>query len=883
MVQLYVTNQNFVFKWRYTTTTATEGALALTSFVLAVLGFATCITIPRRLDVYHDGRVVDGEGTVSALSRFTYSWPSRILAVSAAGKQLDIVDLPTLDAHHRAKELHDAWADTKRTGNMIKLVVLAHAPAFIRQYSLTVLQSLFLVAPQLAMYNLLKLLEARDAGASVDVEAFLWVIGLGLGMVIETFLDNWVWWISYGHLNIPVRIQLSALIFSKSMRRKDVKGVGGRKERAEPAGGAQVVVTDATGHTEEANAPGHDVGEDLQKTRQGTINLVGVDTKRVSDYTTYGYLIFGALCRLAVSFTFLGKIIGWQALLAGVAVQVLFLPVNVYFSKKYSDAQEKIMAVRDRKLAVLNEALNGIRQIKFSALEQQWQKKIQEIRGKELDTQWQVFIADTFIIFCWLIGPVMLSAVSIGVYAIIHKTLTAAVAFTTIAILGQIEGTLAFIPELTTDLLDALVSIRRIGEYLDAPEIVQNTVPGDSISFRDASVSWPSDEEKDSQAFVLRDLNIEFPNGELSVISGRTGSGKSLLLAAVLGETEVLSGRVTVPQPPPLKERHDHKANKSNWLIPSALAFVSQQPWIENATLRDNVLFGLPYDYDRYRRTIAACALDKDLEILEDGDQTEIGANGINLSGGQRWRVTLARAIYSRAGILVMDDIFSAVDAHVGKHIFEQALTGELCQGRTRVLVTHHVSLCLPKTNYQVHLGEGRALHAGPMEDLQQTGDLHEILEEAEEDAVAEYEEPSDLPDLQQTSSRASGRRGSRLGRQSRSAAMDGAEHLENGSLGVQKRVRRLSELSRRSSKTIDNSRPIVQGKTQPKKFVEEEKRNTGRVEWSVYRAYMTATGGFWYWIVVVVAFGGYQGLLLGRVSLPAYGIEQLVNFANAP
>lgn len=193
ITQLYCTNQYLIFKRGQTARSVLDGALALASFVLAFLGFVTCITVPRRPHVYRDGRVVDGESTVSALSRFTYTWPSQILAVSAAGKQIDIVDLPTLDAHHRARDLHDAWANMKRTGNIIKLIVFAHLPAFIRQYSLTVLQSLFLVAPQLAMYNLLKLLEARDAGASVNTEAFLWVVGLGLAMVIETFLDNWVW------------------------------------------------------------------------------------------------------------------------------------------------------------------------------------------------------------------------------------------------------------------------------------------------------------------------------------------------------------------------------------------------------------------------------------------------------------------------------------------------------------------------------------------------------------------------------------------------------------------------------------------------------------------------------------------------------------------
>src|SRR5947207_5604768 len=126
------------------------------------------------------------------------------------------------------------------------------------------------------------------------------------------------------------------------------------------------------------------------------------------------------------------------------------------------------------------------------------------------------------------------------------------------------------------------------------------------------------------------------------------------------------------------------------------MAYVAQNPWIENATIKENILFGAPLDADRFQKVIRACALLPDLLMLPDGEETEIGDKGINLSGGQRWRVTLARALYSRAEILIMDDIFSAVDAHVGRHILEHALLGDLARGRTRILATHHIGLVLP-------------------------------------------------------------------------------------------------------------------------------------------------------------------------------------------
>lgn len=238
------------------------------------------------------------------------------------------------------------------------------------------------------------------------------------------------------------------------------------------------------------------------------------------------------------------------------------------------------------------------------------------------------------------------------------------------------------------------MSCKRIEKYLAAPEITKNTTNTNSptISFENASIAWPSDEEKEDgdERYVLRNLDISFPEKELSVVSGKTGTGKSLLLASILGEVDILSGRINVPNPPPSSLRHDAKANASNWIIPTSIAFVAQIPWIENASIKENILFGLPFDEYRYKKTIEVCALRKDLEMLGDGEETEIGANGINLSGGQRWRVTFARALYSRAGILVLDDIFSAVDAHVGRFIFERGLTGTYFLSLSLPLIAQH-------------------------------------------------------------------------------------------------------------------------------------------------------------------------------------------------
>lgn len=376
-------------------------------------------------------------------------------------------------------------------------------------------------------------------------------------------------------------------------------------------------------------------------------------------------------------------------------------------------------------------------------------------------------------------------------------------------------------------LIDSYVSIKRVEKYLDAPEVSTNITNSPNVSFDNASFAWPSDEEKEEgdQKYVLRNVNISFPEKELSVISGKTGTGKSMLLSAILGEVDVLSGSINIPKPPSVWDRHDHKATKDNWILDSSISFVAQIPWIENATIKDNILFGLPFDEDRYNKTIEACALRKDLAMLPDGESTEIGANGINLSGGQKWRLTFARALYSRAGILVLDDIFSAVDAHVGRFIFEQALTGELGAGRTRILVTHHVSLCKPRTKYLVELGDGTVEHAGLLSELEEDGTLKKIItqedkaieaeEEDEEEATAvNSEEPSDI------------------------------------------------ETDLETVKKDD-------AKASTKKFVEEENKEKGAVSKAIYGEYLSASGGIPFWTIACVLFVLRQVVTVGTLTYP--------------
>lgn len=210
-------------------------------------------------------------------------------------------------------------------------------------------------------------------------------------------------------------------------------------------------------------------------------------------------------------------------------------------------------------------------------------------------------------------------------------------------------------------------------------------------------------------------------------------------------------------------------------------------------------------------------------------------AHRINLSGGQRWRITFARALYSRAGILILDDIFSAVDPHVGKQLFENALTGELGQGRTRILVTHHVGLCLSRANYAVSLSDGTVEHAGYVEDLQRKGEMDDILKAEQELEAIQAKAQEELVEQDSV--------------------------IEDMDIHLRKSLTTVTELSVRT----DDSEIDIKGKLQPKKFVEDEPREKGSVKIGIWKEYLSSSGGWWFWPPILIFFLFYQLLVLGR------------------
>lgn len=370
-----------------------------------VLAAFSGLSIPRRPEVFHDGKLVDGMYTVSAWGRYTFSWCAHLLRLSRTKNRLELEDLAKMDHLTRSKDLSKAWADRKHTKKLWIEVFLAHKVAFIIQWVLTLLQAFGNFAPQFVIYHILMILEKRKPGDSVTVEAWIWVVTLTLATIGAAWIESWLFWISWSEVAIPIRAQLSALIFQKAMRRKDVKGASKSPKKGNGDGPN---MSEASNIATTGDKPEIETEEDTEpKGKQSTVNLIGVDTKRVSDFCSFNNYFAGSLFKLIVSFAFLISIIGWKALLSGFAAMSLTIPINIYFSKRYSDAQDRLMKVRDTKMGVVTEALQGkdsqalvfytnsvpgIRQIKFSALEDNWHAKIGKVRERELGEQWSVYV-----------------------------------------------------------------------------------------------------------------------------------------------------------------------------------------------------------------------------------------------------------------------------------------------------------------------------------------------------------------------------------------------------------------------------------------------------------------------------------------------------------
>jgi len=552
------------------------------------------------------------------------------------------------------------------------------------------------------------------------------------------------------------------------------------------------------------------------------ILLANILSERVTMFCSYNTNLPLAVFKFIFAGGFAVHLMGWLPMLCGFSAAVIMVPISTSVSRKLAQLNRELMTSRDGKAHLLTEALHGMRQIRYAALEHTWEKKIMESRSEELRQFWKSALWQCLTTLLMNLGPVFLASAAFGMYVWQNGThIRPSVIFTSLGLFDQLEEAVSLLPTLQVSMLEAWTSIERLEKYFRQPDKDVIIEPANVIELENATVSWPTIKDDNARTpsrghhpearSVLRNATLRFPLGGLSVITGKTGSGKSLLLAALLGEVNLLDGIIRMPVP----QQQTDDASRDAWIVPGRTAFVSQIPWIESGSVRDNILFGLRFVEGRYRKVLAACDLEKDLAVLAHGDDAQVGPKGVTLSGGQRWRIALARALYSEASILVLDDVLSAVDAHVGQLIVDRALTGELARGRTIILATHHAELVLPHARYVVRLKGGEVEAA---EELSPLSDVEEVAGTAGP-ACLDQDGPS---------------------------AAQAGYALSGPTDGLSSRL---------------DQQFLVQNQARP----EEEKRETGRVKWKVYMAYYGASGGILPWLLAVFLVVFSHGMTVAR------------------
>ncbi|KAI8388117.1 P-loop containing nucleoside triphosphate hydrolase protein [Radiomyces spectabilis] len=767
----------------------------------------------------------------SIFSYLYFNWITPVVMMVYRKKEVTDDDLPALPPLFRAYNLFYIFK-MHNSKSLLWRIVLTNKKPFVIQAVLAVLVATCNYIPQYFMNRVLVLLQDTDADHrdnDFTLKGFLLVTGLSLTVILIGIMDSHMWFWSSSNVLVRSRAMLNIEIYHKTLRRLNTAFQSSEDDKEDDQKKKE---TDDDQNNKEA-----DTNEDNAST--GTIvNLMSTDSSRVSEYATWWFFWVESPIELAVGITFLYQLLGVSCLL-GLLVMVVTLPLNHFSAKLFARTQDRLMSARDKRVSLMNEALQGVRQIKFFAWEKKWENRIMKSRATELKHLRMTYICDVLFSFLWQATPLLVTIISFWSYTALEgKQLTAPVAFTALVVFNELRFALNVIPDLFIELLQALISVRRIEAYLAEGEITavvpQSPDAPINIHFEHATVGWstPTQTTSDivrpetstesssthvaSESFILKDITAHFPNSQLSLISGATGSGKTLMMLSLLGETVIISGTVASPRHAVLETVDDHfmsieKIPAEEWILDHAVAYVSQTPWLQNASIRDNILFGLPYDEQRYTDTLYACALEKDLEILEDGDMTEIGEKGITLSGGQKARVSLARAVYSRAKNVLMDDVLSAVDAHTAKHVYDKCLTGPLMQGRTRILITHQVKLCLSGSAYIVHLEGGRVGVSGSPAELRQSGQLASILDSEETEDSTATENP-----------------------------------IEDTIYNPESETPR-----KRNDKT----------KKSPRVLVEEETRATGTVKWRLYTLYFKTVGKTMFWLILAVLIFGARGL----------------------
>ncbi|XP_019646601.1 PREDICTED: multidrug resistance-associated protein 4-like isoform X1 [Branchiostoma belcheri] len=557
------------------------------------------------------------------------------------------------------------------------------------------------------------------------------------------------------------------------------------------------------------------------------VNLLSNDVNRFDQVPMFLHYLWIAPAQVATVVSLLWLDLGLSALVGVVGFVLLLLPVQTLLGRLFSKIRAETAKRTDNRVRTMNEIISAIRVIKMYTWEKPFSKLIAQYRKLEVDKVLQASYCQSFNNGFFFCASKVILFFTFMSYVLLGNTIVASKVFVAITLFNAIRLTVSlFIPFAVQKGSEGLISIKRIQTFLLLDEVEPSTTPDPAVQTRPedchvtvtgVTASW----DESLEPPTLRNIEFEVKPGELVAVIGPVGAGKSSILSAILRELPVTSGEVRVE---------------------GRLAYASQVPWIFSGSVQQNILFGKEMEREKYQRVIKACALQKDLSLFSHGDQTLVGDRGIMLSGGQKARINLARAVYHDADIYLLDDPLSAVDAEVGKHLFDRCIQGTL-KDKPRILVTHQLQY-LQSANKILILKEGEQLMLGTYQELVQSGvDFTELLKTDDEE-----EEPGEEHGILE---------------------IDG---------GLRHRSRTMSS-GAKDGRVLSLDKIKLEEKAPEQ---EEEDRREGVVGWSVYRDYFTAGTGLGGIILAMFLNIAAQGLFIVTDWWMAYWAQEEEDYYRA-